>query len=173
MKKDICPICGTGNLEEKSVTEVFEYKGHSFEVPDYHVLECSNCEESIVSKETLKKTGRVLKDFQREVDGLLKSEDIKHVRKKLHLTQEEMGTILGGGLKAFARYENGQVTQSKIMDNLLRVLEKFPSAIDVINPRYVQSTNVISFFDVKDRFGYRFSGDITLADTDVQLSAIG
>ena len=37
-------------------------------------------------------------------------------------TQEEFGNILGGGKKAFARYENGTITQSRAMDNQLKML---------------------------------------------------
>ena len=51
---------------------------------------------------------------------------------KLHLTQEQMATVLGGGLKGFARYENGQIIQSRAMDNLLRILDQFPESLDVL-----------------------------------------
>ena len=51
---------------------------------------------------------------------------------KLHLTQEQMATALGGGLKGFARYENGQIIQSRAMDNLLRILDQFPENLDVL-----------------------------------------
>jgi transcriptional regulator with XRE-family HTH domain len=63
---------------------------------------------------------------------LLTAADIKRIRRKLHLTQEQMATVLGGGLKGFARYENGQVIQSRAMDNLLRILERFPESLDVL-----------------------------------------
>ena len=74
----------------------------------------------------------MLRDFGRGVDGLLTGADIKRMRRKLHLTQEQMAQVLGGGLKGFARYENGQVIQSRAMDNLLRILDRFPESLDAL-----------------------------------------
>jgi hypothetical protein len=50
-------------------------------------------------------------------------------------TQEQMAEVCGGGLKGFARYESGQVMQSRGMDNMLRILDEFPHALDLIKRR--------------------------------------
>ena len=142
---DPCPICGGGPLKKKVITERFEYKGNDLAIPDYVVYECSECEEYIVDPQTLKATEKRIRDFHREVDGLLTSSEIKKIRKSFKLTQEEFGEILGGGKKAFARYENGTVTQSKPMDNLLRVLTAFPSAFEVIHSQKSALTRLIKF----------------------------
>lgn len=132
---DTCPICGGGPLKKMVITERFEYKESNFAIPDYVVYECSECEESIVDPQTLKTTEKEIRDFHREVDGLLTSSEIRKIRNSFKLTQEEFGEILGGGKKAFARYENGTVTQSKPMDNLLRVLSSLPIALEIIQSR--------------------------------------
>lgn len=129
---DSCPLCGGGELCEKVIEERFAYKGHALTVPDYHVLECPSCGEAVVEKESARRAEKLLRDFGRQVDGLLMAADIKRIRRKLHLTQEQMATVLGGGLKGFARYENGQVVQSRAMDNLLRILDHFPESLDVL-----------------------------------------
>jgi HTH-type transcriptional regulator/antitoxin MqsA len=129
---DSCPLCGGGLLCEKVIEESFNYKGHSLAVPDYHVLECPACGEAVVDKDSARRAEKMLKDFGRRIDGLLTATDIKRIRRKLHLTQEQMATVLGGGLKGFARYENGQVIQSRAMDNLLRILDQFPESLDVL-----------------------------------------
>lgn len=129
---DECPLCGSGNLCEKVVEECFSYKEHSLTVPDYRILECSACGEAIVGKDLARRAEKLLRDFGREIDGLLTASDIKRIRHKLHLTQEQMATVLGGGLKGFARYENGQVVQSRAMDNLLRILDRFPESLSVL-----------------------------------------
>ena len=138
---DSCPLCGGGRLNEKVIEECFNYKGHSLTVSDYRVLECPACGEAIVDKESARRAEKLLRDFGRQVDGLLTAADIKRIRRKLHLTQEQMATVLGGGLKGFARYENGQVVQSRAMDNLLRILDRFPESLAVLpgapNPRIV------------------------------------
>jgi HTH-type transcriptional regulator / antitoxin MqsA len=129
---DACPLCGDGLLCEKILEERFSYKGHSLTVPDYRILECPACGEAFVDKDSARRAEKLLRDFGRQVDGLLMSADIKRIRRRLHLTQEQMATVLGGGLKSFARYENGQVVQSRAMDNLLRILDRFPESLDAL-----------------------------------------
>ncbi|RLB76522.1 MAG: hypothetical protein DRH06_05760 [Deltaproteobacteria bacterium] len=173
MEKGVCPICASDGLEKKETTEVFQYKGKSISIDNYVSYKCSVCEESIVDRDTLKKSGKILKDFEREIDGLLKSDDIKRIRRKLNLTQEEISSLLGGGLKAFARYENCQVTQSKVMDNLLRILDKDPTTINILKPQHQRITKITSIFKLRDLFSYHLSGDIIPADADVKLEAMG
>jgi HTH-type transcriptional regulator/antitoxin MqsA len=129
---DNCPLCGGGWLCEKAIEENFIYKGHSLTVPEYHVLECPACGEAVVDKDSTRRAEKMLRDFGRQIDGLLAAADIKRIRRKLHLTQVQMATVLGGGLKGFARYENGQIIQSRAMDNLLRILDQFPESLEVL-----------------------------------------
>jgi HTH-type transcriptional regulator/antitoxin MqsA len=152
---ETCPICGSGRLEEKIITEEFEYKGKTLLYPNYVVFHCPNCEESIVDPKSIKESTKKIRDFQREIDGFLTSREIVAIRRKLGLTQDQMGEILGGGKKAFARYETGQVFQSKPMDNLLRVLDQFPGAIQVLKDKakpekYNKSCKIVSLFSQKE-----------------------
>lgn len=64
---------------------------------------------------------------ERSRDGFLTDLDIKRIRKKLGLTQRELAEKLGVGEKNFARYENLSVRQSRAMDNLLRILDAYPT----------------------------------------------
>lgn len=135
MKMTVCPVCGEGSVKKEVIKETFTYKGHSIEVDNYVVWRCNNCGEAIVDPETSRKVDKILVDFKRKVDGLLTSEEIKKIRKKLNLSQEEMGKILGGGKKSFARYETGKICQSKAMDNLLRILNRYPFVLSVLMPK--------------------------------------
>lgn len=132
MKKDVCPVCGGGTLKKEVIKEKFLYKGASLTIPDYTVYRCDSCGEATVDKDTLKKSGKKLKEFQCKVDGMLSGEEVKKIRQKIGLTQEEMAEILGGGLKSFARYETSIVCQSRAMDNLLRILDAYPNVIQVV-----------------------------------------
>jgi HTH-type transcriptional regulator/antitoxin MqsA len=130
---DQCPICGTGSVNKKVVTETFEYKGRFLEYPDYIVFECDSCEEEFVDKKTMKESGRAIKDFYRKVDGLLVASEIYRIRKfRLELNQDDASKIIGGGPKSFNKYENSDVIQSEAVDNLLRVLDANPHMIDII-----------------------------------------
>jgi HTH-type transcriptional regulator / antitoxin MqsA len=132
MKGNICSICGKGTLKKEIIAEKFSYKGQPITIPGYVVYKCDLCNETIVDKGTLKSSAKLLKNFKCKVDGLLTGEKIREIRKKLGFTQEQMSEILGGGLKSFARYEAGQICQSKAMDNLLRILDRFPQVVHFI-----------------------------------------
>lgn len=132
---DLCPICGEGYLKKRTISETFEYKGSYTTVDDYVIYECHECGEAIVDPQTLRDSERFLRDFHREIDCLLTSKEIKKIRLSIGYTQEEFGNILGGGKKSFARYENGTVTQSKPMDNLLRIIRDFPYTLESITEK--------------------------------------
>lgn len=59
-------------------------------------------------------------------------EEIKDIRVSLGLTQVEAGELLGGGPRAFTKYEAGTVTPSASTIRLLRLLEADPSMISVL-----------------------------------------
>jgi HTH-type transcriptional regulator/antitoxin MqsA len=168
---DPCPICGDGLLKEKTITETFEYKNHFLAVDNYIVYECTECEESFVDPGTLKETEKTIRDFHRKIDGLLTSEEIKEIRVSAGYTQEEFGNMLGGGVKSFARYENGTVTQSRPMDNLLRIIKNFPYALNTLigkkrkhsayEPDYI-------LWDNKNRTTHFFCTKPKLADSAVK-----
>ena len=132
MRPQKCPVCGVGTLKKEVGSKTFEYKDETTIIPNYITYKCHECGEAIVDKGTLKESGRILKDFKRKVEGLLTAEEIKNIRRKLNLTQEEMAEILGGGLKSFTRYESSHVCQSRGMDNLLRILDSYPFTLNVI-----------------------------------------
>jgi HTH-type transcriptional regulator/antitoxin MqsA len=140
---EVCPVCGTGTLTRKEITATFEYKGQSFDIPNYVIWECSACEERLVSSKDSKANGRLIRDFYRKVDGLLTADEIRRIRKfKLCKTQDEASMLLGGGGKSFARYENSEVIQNESMDNLLRILDRCPDLIRVLEQKYSLSKPV-------------------------------
>lgn len=167
MKTRKCPICGAEGLKKTVGTETFEYKGQEISIPDYMTYVCPGCQEAIVDPETLKKSGKLLKDFQRKVDGLLTGQQIKTIRQKLGLTQEQMSEIVGGGLKSLARYESGQICQSKAMDNLLRILDAYPEMLNVIRKKeepLKRFATVTYLSKAKTQKAYQIQGESFTAD---------
>lgn len=124
-----CPVCGSGTLTKKSIEEIFDYKGKTITIKDYIIYKCDICEESIVDRNTLKETDSILIEFRRKVDNLLTPNEIRMIRTSFGYTQEEFGRILGCGKKAFARYENGTATQSRAIDNQLKMLRSNPDIL--------------------------------------------
>lgn len=129
---DSCSICAEGKLSEQIITEEFEYKSKKIRISNYHIYRCDECKEELVSPKTIRETEKILTDFRRGIDGLLTSDEIKSIRKKIGKTQKDLATLLEVGEKTFARYENGQVTQSKAMDILLRLMGNFPDILNQI-----------------------------------------
>lgn len=129
MKKEImiCHACG-GKMRRGEKVEQFEYKGHPFklDLPGWY---CVNCDESVHIGDDMKMYDRALLDMKAEIDGILRPDEIKAIRKKLNLTQRHAGEILGGGPRAFQKYENGKVTASKPMSNLLIILSHDPKRL--------------------------------------------
>ena len=75
----------------------------------------------------------------------LTPDNIRAIRKRLGLTQEQAGRLLGGGPRAFTRYENGTLKPRTSALNLLRVLDEFPQALLVLGADDVRTTNSVSF----------------------------
>lgn len=132
MKK--CPFCHDGILKRSTIRETYHYKNTkiTFDQPgDY----CDSCEEGILNANDLKINKKMLHDWQNTIDGLLSSDEVRRIRKKLGLTQGKAAEIFGGGPNAFSRYECGEARQIKSTDNLLRLLDKYPHLLDELLQR--------------------------------------
>jgi transcriptional regulator with XRE-family HTH domain len=71
-------------------------------------------------------------EFRAEVDGVLSPIEVAAVRKKLSLSQRKASELLGGGPRAFQKYEAGTQAVSAPMSNLLRLLAYAPSRLTEI-----------------------------------------
>lgn len=147
MKSKMCPICGTGKLEKKVFDKDFEYKGHKITVPGYTVHECDDCEESIVDPQTLKESGKIIKEAAKKIDGFLTGWEVRAIRKDLQMTQDNLSDILGGGHKCIAKYESEALTQTRAMDNLLRIIRAIPEAIHVLTGHFNKETYNLTLRD--------------------------
>ena len=113
----------------------FTYKGiaTTVDMPGWY---CVKCGEGVHSARDSKVSDRALNAAKAKVEGLLESKEIKRIRKKLKLTQAEAGQIVGGGPKAFTKYENGDALTSRAATNLLRVLDAMPEAMGLLVSRF-------------------------------------
>lgn len=57
---------------------------------------------------------------------------VRRVRKRLKLTQEEAGRIIGGGRRAFQKYESGATPPSDAAVGLIALLERHPEEIEFL-----------------------------------------
>ena len=69
-------------------------------------------------------------------------EEIRSIRERLGLTQVEAGELLGGGPRAFTKYEAGTVKPAASVINLLRVLDAHPDSIATLGGHRSPRTSV-------------------------------
>ncbi|SDP36134.1 type II toxin-antitoxin system MqsA family antitoxin [Selenomonas ruminantium] len=104
------------------------YQGHSktFPMPGWYP---ADIDEGTFTDEDMKVYDRALNQVKAEAENLLLPNDIRSIRKKLKLTQVQAGTILGGGKKAFQKYESGEILPSRAISNLLKLLSLQPNLL--------------------------------------------
>ncbi len=116
----LCPICGEGALSSSITLRDVEYKGHAGHVHELSSV-CNLCGVEQASPEQLRNNKRAMTAFKKETDGLLTGREVRRIRERLGLTQQQAAEIFGGGPIAFAKYEADDVSQSEAMDKLIRL----------------------------------------------------
>jgi HTH-type transcriptional regulator/antitoxin MqsA len=76
--------------------------------------------------EDMEVVDRAIVELKAEVQGVLKPDEVRAIRLRLKLSQRKAGEILGGGPRAFQKYESGEVLVSRPMTQLLRLLSGDP-----------------------------------------------
>ncbi len=122
-----CPEC-EGTMTFRVKTEDIEYKGRHTTI-DTEAWWCTSCDEGILSGPALQANEHAYLQLKAEVEGLLSAEAVQTVRKKLRLSQRKAGEMLGGGPRAFQKYESGSVVVSAPMSKLLTLLGNDPSRL--------------------------------------------
>lgn len=127
-KKEHCPFCGEKSYHHQVKPFTLRYKNHSITVkqPGYW---CDKCDEGVIGGDDRKATQRELQAFRSKIDGLLTPDDIKNIRIKLHIKQNEAGELFGGGVNAFSRYERGVTPIPRSTSQLLIILNKHPDLV--------------------------------------------
>ena len=110
------------------------YKGESitFDMPGWY---SQASEEGIHSGEDMKVSDRVLNRLKARVEGLLEPEEIRRIRKRLRLSQSAAGELIGGGPRAFQKYESGDLLPSRAISSALVLLDHQPNALGVLEAR--------------------------------------
>lgn len=125
----------TGDLLHRDVRPLtLTYKGHSITV-DMPGWYGDNSDEGIHTGEDMKVSDRALNSLKVRAEGLLQPQDIRRIRKKLRLTQVRAGELIGGGPRAFQKYESGDVLPSRAVSSALMLLDHDPQALHVLELR--------------------------------------
>src|SRR5690242_2858692 len=65
-----------------------------------------------------KATDHAPHEMKADIASLLQPQEIRRIRQHLMLSQRRAGEVLGGGPRAFRKYESGEVLVSRPMANL-------------------------------------------------------
>ncbi len=117
------------------------YKGESitFNMPGWY---CNASDETIYTGQDIKVSDRTLNLLKARVEGLLDPEEVRRIRKKLAISQTEAGQMIGGGPRAFQKYESGDLLPSRAISSALVLLDHDPKALAVLKGRKGKTTGL-------------------------------
>ena len=115
-----CFACGKGKLERKTVDLSGTRKGEEFTVRIDGLL-CTRCGIKTLDNEQSGEFTRLISDAYRRKHGLLTSDQIRDVRKRLRVTQKEFADYLGVGVASVKRWEIGKI-QDQAMNRLILLM---------------------------------------------------
>lgn len=121
--KTLCPLCGEGHITPRVESTVTEYRDQQGTVA-VRFSECDACGSDIAGDEESRANKRAVLAFRKSVDGLLTGAEIRALREKFGITQDQAARLFGGGPKAFSKYESDDVAHAESMNNLLRLVRQ-------------------------------------------------
>ena len=125
----ICPVTGQAMMRGARPLEV-KFKGRTAEVmmPGWY---CDESGESVFTREDMRVSDRAIVTLKAEAANLATPDEVRRVRISLGLSQAEAGRLLGGGVRAFQKYESGETMTSRAITNLLRSTERHPDDVEL------------------------------------------
>ena len=130
MTNPVCPKTGAPmHRDVRPLTLTYKGKSMMFKMPGWY---CDSSKESIHTGEDMKVSDRMLNRLKARAENLLEPDEIKRIRKKLGLSQVTAGQMIGGGPRAFQKYESGDLLTSRAISNALVLLDHNPKALAIL-----------------------------------------
>nr|WP_294549376.1 type II toxin-antitoxin system MqsA family antitoxin [uncultured Rhodopila sp.] len=130
MADPVCPETGAPmHRDTRPMTLAWQGETITFGMPGWY---CDTSEESIHLGQDMKVSDRMLNLLKARAEGLLEPEEIRGIRKRLGLTQADAGVLIGGGPRAFQKYESGDLLPSRAISSALMLLDHDPAALAVL-----------------------------------------
>ena len=112
-----CSTCGDFTSSSiKNTTETFHVRGIDVTITSPARI-CENCGEIIFDEVLDDEKLKLVYRAYREQKGMLQPEEIRAIRERRNLTQEECSKVLGFNV---ARYENGSLQSEEENESLVR-----------------------------------------------------
>ena len=121
----IHPVTGkTLRRDVRRQTVRFGSKSRTLDVPGWYPEDDS---DSIHVGVDLAELDRVYHELRDEY-----AQHVRATRKRLKLSQEEAGRIIGGGKRAFQKYESGATPPSDAAVGLIELLSRHPEEVETL-----------------------------------------
>ena len=115
--------------DTRALRLLYKDRSTTVDMPGWY---CDASEESIHSREDMKVSDSALMVLKAEVENLATPDEVRRIRLSLGLSQADAGRLIGGGIRAFQKYESGEILTSRAMTNLLRTLVRHPEDLELI-----------------------------------------
>ena len=130
MSNPVCPKTGAPmHRDVRPMTLTYKSESITIDMPGWY---CESSDESIHTGQDAVVSDRALNRLKARSEGLLEPEDIRRIRKRLALSQTAAGQMIGGGPRAFQKYESGDLLPSRAISSALRLLDHDPKALKVL-----------------------------------------
>lgn len=149
-----CPACG-GRIVRAPGTFDANVGRRTVEVPGEYDR-CEQCGDTYFAPGEMNEVLKRASDIIRSEEGLLSSDEIKRIRRRLGVTQPQLEQMIGAGPKTVTRWEKGTVFQNGATDTLLRVLRDVPEAVEYLMRTRGVQRDVVPLVPVARRVSYRY-----------------
>lgn len=121
-----CPQCN-GAIKRVDTVVVARLGRRAIDVPGRYDRCQGICREVYFLPGEVDDFMRRAADLLRTREGLLSAQEIRDIRARYDLTQEQLERLLNVGPKTVVRWERGTVCQNAATDTLLRLLRDVPA----------------------------------------------
>jgi HTH-type transcriptional regulator/antitoxin MqsA len=129
----VCPFCDASPpMSTLARDRKMDFEGVTTIVHNLLYSKCGSCEMETVTPQQTRLNKRTIIEAHKSALGLLTAAEILELRHRLCITQIEAAQLFGGGINAFSKYENSTITQTKAMDNVLRLALEVPGAAEFL-----------------------------------------
>ena len=133
MDNPVCPETGLPMVRDvRPFTLKYREESVTFDMPGWY---CDESGQSIHMGSDLKVSDRILNALKARSEGLLQPQEIQRIRRKLRLTQVTAGNLIGGGPRAFQKYEAGDLLPSRAISSALVLLDSAPELLKILESR--------------------------------------
>ena len=137
MTNPVCPATGAAmHRDVRPMTLNYQGESLTFDMPGWY---CTESEESIHTGADMKVSDRMLNRLKACSEGVLLPEEIRRIRKKLGLSQEAAGLLIGGGRRAFQKYEAGDLLPSQAITSALILLDHDSNGLNILKTNDVRN----------------------------------